>query len=192
MSSVQYLNYLSRPLYIELQGGLLVPQLGSFPFFERCRCINPTVMREFCYTVVSVQSFANTDTIFVEGAEAKDMHFIHGDETSVVTYHYSPMENSRDVDVKLKGGSWAAEGALWMPWRHMGNLIASTEVEIFLLNANKFKTVTCVHSDLHFIARELAFSFWQELIGSGDSATDLPVHLSAKTALARPTTHGYA
>merc|ERR1712157_700406 len=86
-SSVQYLNLLSRPLYIELHGGLLVPQLLSFPLFERCQGLHPIVMREICFAAVSVNNFANTDTIFIEGTEAQDMYFIRGDETSVITYH---------------------------------------------------------------------------------------------------------
>merc|ERR1712107_2525 len=121
-------------------------------------------MRELCFAAVSVHSFANTDTVFIEGTQAKDMYFIHDPETSVVTYHSSLMEVGRNV--KLVGGSWLVEGALWMPWRFRGDLIASTEVEILMVNASKFSTMICVYSDLHFVAHELAFSFWGKLIGA--------------------------
>lgn len=172
MSSVHFLDLLSSPLYTELQAGLFIPQLVTFSFFKHCRFVNPTVLGKLCSAAVSVHSFANTDTIFIQDVEAKDMCFMRGDDTSVVAYQSRFMKGGQDV--KLVGGTWVAEGALWMPWKYRGTLIASTELEILFLNAVKFSTVTCVHPDLHFIARTFAFSFWEEFIDSGDDVTDLP------------------
>jgi len=175
---VPSLSLLSRPLHIELQAALLIPQLVTFPFFNQCKDANKTAMRELCCTAVTSHSFANTDTIFIQGSEAKDMYFICGDEAQVVIYHVRFMGEAEEEcnDVKLLGGSWVGEGALWMPWWYRGSLTASTEAELLFLNSKQFGTVACAHPDLHCLARSCAFNYWMDFIDGGDNVTDLPRH----------------
>mmetsp|Transcript_82531 Transcript_82531/g.266098 ORF Transcript_82531/g.266098 Transcript_82531/m.266098 type:complete len:928 (+) Transcript_82531:150-2933(+) len=159
-SRVQFLSLLSGPLHIELQTELFEPNLSMYPCFQQLASISKPNMRELCATACSNELYAKNDTVFHKEGEAKKMQFlIMG---SLVYRYKSNVHHSKPKTVRVEQGQWFLEPVLWMPWKHIGEMKALTEVDTVTVSAAKFRDVLQSSLDVFLVARGFAYSFWQE------------------------------
>lgn len=181
VSKVGFLHYLSKPLSQELTAEIHTPTLKTYGFFIRYSQMAPAAMRELCSSALSTHQFAHGDRIFNRGCEAQDMLFISG-AGSIVIYHTQKAKS--DKGVRLAQGDCLVEVVLWAPWKHAGDLVAFLEVELTLLNATKFHTITCSHAHVYQLGRLYAIKF-MERFQNGERITDLHYEEDDPTGLLR-------
>jgi len=158
-SRVLQLSYLSGPLHVELQRELREPQLFVHEFFPDYKRSSECAFRELCTMALEQSLFAKTDMVFHNRTPAKFMYFVN-----MGTLVYRSLGSSHEEHKsKLEAGSWCSENALWMPWHHVGDMKALSDVDVTLLNVAKFGEVTSSDPEVHSFAKVYCRDFIQRL-----------------------------
>lgn len=154
-SHVQYLTFLSGPLHVELLCELRGPQICSHRFLKEYKAVSKYAFRELCTSALEQLSFARNDAVFVHSSEARFMYFISTGSTVYRQKLTDPANKYMPLPrVKLEAGQWCCEHALWMPWQHVGDMKALSDVDATRLNAAKFVEVTSVDPHVFHLARQ--------------------------------------
>lgn len=131
-SQVQVLALLSQSLQAELMSAIHAPFLCKHPVFALMSKIAPITMRSICHQCVSRTYLGRLDFIFSNTDDAQSMYvFEHGE---MAYFHHGHDEE------KLEVGQFISEMCLWMQWKHLGSLQATSECELLAIDAKQFIT----------------------------------------------------
>lgn len=142
---VELLRLISEPLRVELHFETNSPLLAVNPFFANLVDECPQVIRRVCHSALQMQAVAAGDVIFsaAEIPKAPKVYFVCG---GVFEYHFlEPANVSRVLE-----GDWVAEAALWTSWFHRGDLAATSEAKLLLLDVRRFHEVAVQFEHLEY------------------------------------------
>jgi hypothetical protein len=154
---VELLNIVSEPLRVELHFELYALILQVHPFFrsfiEEC----PPVMRKICHSATSMCIVSCGDIIFNPG------------ETPLQPKMYICCDGklrfiSINGSVKfLHQKSWVSEAVLWTAWMHRGELRATTDSRLAMIDAKMFQDIASTFDYPDFDPRQYAALFVNHL-----------------------------
>lgn len=132
---VQLLTVISEPLKIQMHFEMYSRLLVYHPFFYDMLNEGNGLMRRFCHQVMGMLLLASGDLVFSlweEPTEPK-MYIV---ESGTLDYsdEYGEVQEVRQRD-------WLAEPVLWTTWKHQGNLVASSDVKLAMLDAQSFQDI---------------------------------------------------
>jgi hypothetical protein len=134
IGKVEYLKLLSGPLRVELLTMIFTPYLRAHTFFVQFHEASRTAMRQLCSTAVHTEHYAKNDSVYVRGTVAKQMYFV---QKGKLGYRFLDSEKSKRT-VLLVAKHWCSEHALWIPWRHRGQMKGVSDCELICLQNGKF------------------------------------------------------
>uniref|UniRef100_A0A7S1QX19 Cyclic nucleotide-binding domain-containing protein n=1 Tax=Alexandrium catenella TaxID=2925 RepID=A0A7S1QX19_ALECA len=152
-TNVRILSGLSEALRNEMNHQMLSPQIVGHPFFERLNASMNVVMHRICRYALNPQVYAEKEIVFNWGDEGKHMHFVKGGELE-----YKVMDGTKLVPPP-QAKEWISEAVLWTPWRHQGDLVAISTVDLINLNPGNFVEVMRGHPRSWYYAKHYALSF---------------------------------
>merc|ERR1712025_1409476 len=80
--------------------------------------------------------------------------------------------------VLLKASMYCSEHALWLVWKHCGDMKAVAEADVYSVDAEKLYEATKRSYDVHVEARQIALRYYEDIRTiqkqTGYKATDLP------------------
>eukprot|EP00928_Gymnodinium_smaydae_P044916 TRINITY_DN29985_c0_g1_i1.p1 TRINITY_DN29985_c0_g1~~TRINITY_DN29985_c0_g1_i1.p1 ORF type:complete len:843 (-),score=175.50 TRINITY_DN29985_c0_g1_i1:205-2691(-) len=187
---VQLLALLSDPLKDELRNQVLAVHLVYHPLFrlmtDRLRCFTKA-LSEMC--------LARGDLIFSCEEQSHAM-FVVGSgmlqyDLGEIDDGLGPMLNLEDPDGEassaqyVSDGEWVTEAVLWVSWVHVGDLEATTESSIVVINSDQFGAAMQSNTVVWSSVQRYAASFVNFLNNvSKDDLTDLlHLHISAQDVL---------
>jgi len=185
ISKVHFLGLISGPLNIELHTELFAPTLCWHPCFSQILTMNKPMMREICTTaVLGTQNYAKNDMLFERGKEAKHMLFL---TLGTLVYRFWPDDLAASRKVRMHEGSWFVEASLWMPWQHVGEMKALSEVDLVLVTSAKFRDICESYPEDFPLVRSYALLFWSEAHDQTlEALTDLGFPLEAHNERSAP------
>lgn len=130
--SVELLSVVSEPLKVEMHFQMYAHVLAAHPFFQDYLAEGPQVMRRVCHMAMSMLLLAVGDVVFTtdEVPNEPKMYFVASG-----ILEYSDAYNEKEfVTEKM----WVAEAAIWTTWKHQGNLTATNDVKLAVLDAQNF------------------------------------------------------
>jgi len=149
-SQLHVLNDLSEALRNELlystNSSLLVPH----PFFRAVDEEMQIIMHKIC-SILKSRTVAEKETIFTGGDTAIKAFFTRDGKLS-----YKPIHGE---SFKAREHECISEAALWVHWRHQGELIALCGSELFMLVPTVFLTIMQTHPTPWFYGVSYAQSF---------------------------------
>jgi hypothetical protein len=148
---VTVLERLSDALRDELTHQMNSVFLLEHPFFLFLNEETTFFVQRICQDALSRQYYAEAETVFSAGDEARKMYFVVGD----------------CMEYKMRGAlafmleqrEWVGEGILWTAWRHLGRLQASAPNELIILTPEKVPEVLRLHPRPWFFAKAYARKF---------------------------------
>lgn len=175
--SVFHLSLLSQPLHLELQKEIYLPHLCRHSFFAGYADWDSAAMSQLCFAALNKEFFAKGDLLFGQGAEAPRTYcilagtFIYERRRGVKV---APGQSRPKRSVRVPSGTWACEAALWLLWHHQGSMSALMEGEVLLVDAEKFRQVTCARESVFCRSALYARAFCRTLLDENGLAWDLP------------------
>lgn len=130
--SVELLSVVSEPLKVEMHQSMYGQILAAHPFFQDYFVEGPQVMRRVCHMAMSMMQLAYRDVVFTRGEMPPEpkMYFC----VSGVLEYTDSYQEMELVTEKM----WVAEAAIWTTWKHQGNLVATNDVKLAVLDAQVF------------------------------------------------------
>merc|ERR550514_1394880 len=107
------------------------------------------------------------------------MYFVkHGSLTYIQKQKEEGSATSKTTTkaILLEVDTWVAEAVLWTPWKHAGELRATTECELIAINGDEFRQAVQGFPRCLIAASQYAESFVLELNDSRERQTDLHEH----------------
>lgn len=201
MQDVVLLNFLSRPLRMDLDFELYSPILSAHPFLQLYCDVDHAAMRTICSTSLSIANLSAGDVLFQPGEPCSHMYFVL--EGALKYYRVEDIQSVALFDEGaylrsssstsagdsspagdpslLTVGQWCCEAVLWVDqWHHQGAMRAETNCHVLLLNAEEYGRVTSTHQNIAPFARGYAQEFVSEvnLVEKGESEVAKDVSLS--------------
>jgi len=138
-SSVVLLGLISEPLLVEMHFEIHFRILTKHPFFCFYQEINPAGIRKICHTAVSILSLSRGDVLFsdCEIPGRPSMYFVVRGQ---MEYSQEQEDGSQRAS-KVVNGDWFGEHVLWTSWTHLGTMVAATETQLLVLDAEKFQGI---------------------------------------------------
>jgi hypothetical protein len=128
---------LPRALQDELRISVYAPVFSVHPFFSELE-LGSGAGREAVklHGAISEVELQAEQVLFSADWVAKSMYFVVlGD------LRYCTMALGADAEKEKKVGPWFCEPALWIQWKHRGEVTAVTHTELFALDAQRFQTI---------------------------------------------------
>jgi len=130
---VELLRLVSTPLRAELHFEVYTPLLDNHPFFAKYCKENSAAMRKICHVAVTkIGPLSHGDVVFVTG-EIPDRPRYFQVMSGHISYKF------RGLKAELNPPDWICEQTLWLPWRHCGSLVATSECWLLSLEAGSFQ-----------------------------------------------------
>jgi len=140
MSDLEVLKLLPASLKKGLNMELYLPYLTKVPILHHLSTLNEPAMSDITNSCTKDVSYLTGEHMFLEGKEAKCMYFL---VSGCAWYDHE----DRERQTLLRGGSWACEPILWMPWVHCASLKATFSSEAIELDGQAFVRIVSSHSD---------------------------------------------
>jgi len=137
-SDVIILRRLPKSLQDSLQSEVYSPILTVHPFFSCFNQVYPKGMLRLYRFALEEGSVSTGQELFTMGEAADRMHFI---VKGLLSYTLGVMGEGYDSSSTVKVGSWLCEQALWIEWRHCGQLVAVQHSEVLDIKASKFQSI---------------------------------------------------
>eukprot|EP00929_Paragymnodinium_shiwhaense_P040423 TRINITY_DN21108_c0_g1_i3.p1 TRINITY_DN21108_c0_g1~~TRINITY_DN21108_c0_g1_i3.p1 ORF type:complete len:784 (-),score=182.65 TRINITY_DN21108_c0_g1_i3:170-2521(-) len=133
-SKVQILSLLSEQLNDELQCAITLPFIEAHPLFRHISETWHMTMNRLSRAAISRKSLARNDTLFFVGDMCACIYFVVSGEL-----HYTTRDDDDGILVTTE--CYMCEPVLWTYWRHRGELQATTECDLILIDAKNFHKV---------------------------------------------------
>lgn len=184
---VLVLKLLSEPLAERLSYEMYEPILTFHPFFSKYSELNESAFLMVCKQCINHLYYSNGDRVFSAGKAASSMLIVtrglltysYNPDGGLVKKHRKIKDDrsstslkqklktqlsrsksvERLVDQEVRERQGVCEAVLWMPWDHVGTLIAVTVCELVSVNPDKFAMLTKSHTTAHILAQRYARSF---------------------------------
>lgn len=152
---VDLLRHAPETLLRELHSEVFTPTLEDHPLFSQLFSLHGRAMSDLCHDGVSQDYVVKECEVFPFGEEATEMIFVLNFPPGFLYYLPGPgfyHEEDRDPGQfaecnTFKGGSWLNEAALWIQFKHVGRLVAGTEVAVALVKSKALQKVVGNHLD---------------------------------------------
>jgi len=129
---------LPSDLYTHFRREVYGPKLKQHPFFFALRALDQHTFLRVCVQAMGERSLLADDVLFGVDTQATHSFLILSG-----TLHYAlPAQSVLNIDV-VERGAWVSEAAIWLPWKHVGHLIARSDIELFQLDVACFAAVVC-------------------------------------------------
>jgi len=117
---------------VELHSEVFSPLLIPHPFFHHYLQGDDMGMVNICHYMMQEKSMHSGKELFLPGEECNCMYFlVHGN----CSYFH---DSDPDASGMVSPGSHFCEMVLWLPWKHVGRLVATINSELVTLNATMF------------------------------------------------------
>lgn len=150
-SQVSVIKELSEALRNELMYCTHSPLLMGHHFFKTIDLERATVMHKICSDIKS-RSIAERENVFDAGDIATHTFFTWGTNLT-----YKPISGANVITTMAK--ECISEAALWVDWRHQGDLGAVCDLELFELDPKDFIKTMQTHPKPWFYAVTYARKF---------------------------------
>lgn len=135
---VSLLQRLPKNLQDLLQSEVFAPILVVHPFFACFTKVYPKGMHRLYRFALEECSISTGQELFTMGEAADRMHFV---VKGMFSYTLGVMGEGYDSCSTVKVGSWLCEQALWIEWRHCGQLVSVKHSEVLDVKATKFQSI---------------------------------------------------
>lgn len=159
----QLLASLSPNLLADLKTELRLSVIKRHNFFSEVHELLPRCLARVCHDAVSTAEVVTGDSVFHTRDLARRMYFVaKGDLCYQLVL--SPQRLLRNLSgdlsassdesddtrfTTLKRGTWISEAALWMPWKHLGALIASSDSQVLSIDSEGLQGCVLDSPNLH-------------------------------------------
>jgi len=170
-SEIKLLHLVSEPLLMELHFELHNPVLVKHHLFKLYSDLSPPAMRRVCHLAVSIKLLSRDDIVFSIGEipAVPKMFFL----LSGVMEYTTP-----DYVAQVRSGwesTWMSEAVLWTTWMHVGELSATEDSQVLVLDALAFQQVADQFQVTGIDLASYADAFVQELNTAREGTlSDLP------------------
>jgi hypothetical protein len=132
---VQMLQMISEPLQVEICYEIFSPHLCAHPFFQNLNSLNKGAMNRICHRGITSLLLNTGDTLFIADEVPKParMFFL---TFGSMSYQFEDSDGTI-MDVKMHPGAYFCEACLWVPWTHVGNLVALSNCSMLALDVIK-------------------------------------------------------
>lgn len=142
---VALMNYLSRPLRLEVQAEIFHKKV-LHPFIQQLWMKRSTLIWDLFGEVINESQLGRTDLLFQEGQVAREMYFVSQGSLAYVAHGGNSSQN-------IEVGDWCCEPVLWVPWVHKGELTAVDECFLTSMDSSKFRSVVIDHKERTYVKR---------------------------------------
>jgi len=159
--------FVSEPLRMELHFEIFAPIFRMHPFFGRYIEEYPQVMRRVCHSAVAMEDVSGGDIIFHVGEipQQPKMYFLCSG-----TLRYTATDNTK---VDLQAGDWISEAVLWTLWMYRGELCATSNCRLCVLDAKQFQDMAGqFHHHGDFSPKQYAEQFVSRLSENAKTTND--------------------
>lgn len=136
-ADVKVLQLLPWSLKAELLEEVYNPILNAHPFFNQFSAAFQVQMRKIFQNAVEEISLPIGQELFSSGEVAANMYFV----LAGVLVYTKDNKSSCEPPCFVSAGQWVSEAALWIKWKHNGQLIGTTPCELIALKAAKVQDV---------------------------------------------------
>jgi len=197
------LELLPSQLQGELLFEVRSPLLLGHPFFKYISEISCSV-QSLCARAIRPHTAHSLEAVFERGFDSKFMMFVekgelvysgHDDfKAQLRQWHDDAVQRQSDsfhammtVDTpmslrchvpegyEVKPGMWLCEAALWLKWRHAGELVATGNCQYLRVDATKFAEVVHGYPEVSSLSALYARAFREMMVDASDLLTDLPL-----------------
>jgi len=137
---VPALQELPGTLIMQLRAEVFAPILSTHPFFRCILLSYPSTLKDICKTAMQQKLMLNKEEVFYHDMEANTMVFVLGGCCEYVS------SKSGCGMLRFNEGQWLCEGALWVKWRHKGQLTVHRSCDIAELSAGVFTEIAQRHN----------------------------------------------
>jgi len=127
----------------DLQEEVYSPILSTHPFFHQLLATCPAVIRRACQQAVGEVSTGVGQELFNAGDEGSRMFFMLSG-----TLLYTLEDKAGQHSSLITPGYFISEAALWIIWKHAGQLAATTHCELVAILQRSFFTAVNEHHQL--------------------------------------------
>jgi len=136
-TDVKVLQMLPWSLKAELLEEVYNPILAAHPFFMQFSSSFHQQMRKILQNAIEEISLPIGQELFSSGEAANNMYFV----LSGVMVYTKDNKSSCEPPCFVSAGQWVSEAALWIKWKHNGQLIGTTPCELIALKVAKVQEV---------------------------------------------------
>lgn len=181
-SDVLALGCLLPTLRIELQCEIFAPQLKAHPLFRVWSNLHHPAIQRLCWEALSFEYLLPLDSLFICGSEADSAFRLVAGKLEYSTCgtgssHLGDsflQERGEATKQIIVESAWLCEATLWVPWVHVGELVALTRCQLLAVNAKAALAVMQSHDLIRDITLEYARCFHAHLIAAIPPAAELP------------------
>eukprot|EP00929_Paragymnodinium_shiwhaense_P080101 TRINITY_DN41752_c0_g1_i1.p1 TRINITY_DN41752_c0_g1~~TRINITY_DN41752_c0_g1_i1.p1 ORF type:complete len:493 (-),score=95.14 TRINITY_DN41752_c0_g1_i1:97-1575(-) len=157
LGSISLFSGLSEELRQELAHQLNHPFLTSnhvfFNYMERNMLV---VMQRLCHKGLSTKGYAEKEVVFSAGEAASNMFVV---KQGSCVYSYTDKFAHHQLEPPLQKMDQLCEPILWTSWRHRGELMADTPLDLVLLSPDIFLEILSQHPHPHSLAKRYGCRF---------------------------------
>lgn len=166
---------LLKELMVEVRGPGLVAKSRLFGFLWDAF---PQFFRELCFEAVQHERARQSQVIFTAGEVCHAIRCVSSGklryEPSQGLPDFSNRATCRLVTMRpqtVRKGDWISEAALWVDWKHLGELCATEDCETFIIPVSAVDKVVNMYREVHGTLALYAQQF--ALYVNGEGASDL-------------------
>jgi len=138
-TSVKIFSLLSEQLHDELTCAIFAPHICVHSLLKFLCTEADVTMQRLARKAITEKLYAKNDTIFFRGEVATHMYFPTTGDMSYVRKHAHCGERRYSI---IRGRDWLCEPVLWLVrWLHLGMLVAASECNAILIDADEFSLV---------------------------------------------------
>eukprot|EP00928_Gymnodinium_smaydae_P010694 TRINITY_DN14029_c0_g1_i1.p1 TRINITY_DN14029_c0_g1~~TRINITY_DN14029_c0_g1_i1.p1 ORF type:complete len:866 (+),score=178.40 TRINITY_DN14029_c0_g1_i1:82-2679(+) len=146
-SSVELLQFVSKPLIFELHVEMHAPILESHPFFCFLHKTDGACERQVCHKALDRLQLESGDSLFyeLEVPVNPKMYFVASGDVS-----YQKDASNVFLKETVEAGKWLSEAYIWTAWAHLGSARCTGHCELLVLDIKKFQKIIGASSPSRF------------------------------------------
>lgn len=131
---IDLLAEMPERLRSKLREAVYGPVMCRHPFLQEFSEVDQKGFDRLCHQALQEMRISTEHTVFMKKDKAVGMYFVTGGD---LDYWKSALQEP----VPVSTGDWLSEIALWVQWRHCGTLSAKCASDVFILDADIFRSV---------------------------------------------------
>jgi hypothetical protein len=155
--NVEMLHALTDGLRRELEYAIKVRHVVDHTLFDFMKNVSNATMIRLA-TAMDRTLMASGDFLYFQNEDARSMYCVVGGHLQF--QREGIMGHARQMDVGSE--DWICEAALWMPWRHLGDLHAFTDCDLIAIDSSKFGEVIKANPHVCLLVARYAKAFLQQ------------------------------